>query len=281
MAERDPTWAGHPDAPPPVVGAGGWLRAARRAVPLAATTFGGLLVLLLVRLVERPLHGLSRPWTPHVTQWVCRMAFRWMALPREVRGRMMAHEGIVVANHSSWLDIFALNASKRIYFVSKAEVASWPGIGWLARATGTLFIARDPRQARAQQALFEERLRAGHKLLFFPEGTSTDGVRVLPFKPTLFASLFADGLREVAWVQPVTVAYHPPDGADPRFYGWWGNMGFGDALLRVLARRRQGRVVVTYHAPLRVAGFAGRKALAQAAEAAVRGGLAAEGRLLA
>ncbi|MBM2576604.1 1-acyl-sn-glycerol-3-phosphate acyltransferase [Jannaschia sp. Os4] len=281
MAERDPTWAGHPDAPPPRAGAGGWARAVRRGLPLAATTFGGLLVLLLVRQVERPLHGLHRPWTPRITQWVCRMAFRWMGLPREVRGRMMDHEGIVVANHSSWLDIFALNASKRIYFVSKAEVAGWPGIGWLARATGTLFIVRDPRQARAQQALFEARLHAGHKLLFFPEGTSTDGVRVLPFKPTLFASLFADGLRETSWVQPVSVAYHPPPGADARFYGWWGGMGFGDALLRVLSARRQGRVVVTYHAPLRVAEFAGRKDLARAAEAAVRAGLEAEGRLLA
>ncbi|WP_367998774.1 lysophospholipid acyltransferase family protein, partial [Photobacterium sanguinicancri] len=54
----------------------------------------------------------------------------------------MKQHGAVVANHSSWLDIFALNARKRIYFVSKAEVAKWPGIGWLARATGTVFINR-------------------------------------------------------------------------------------------------------------------------------------------
>ena len=281
MNASDPSWAGVPDLPPPRVGPAGWLRVAARGVPLALTTFGGLAVLLLVRQVERPLHGPRRPWTPHITQAVCRMAFVWLGMGRTVTGQVMTQEGIVVANHGSWLDIFALNASKRIYFVSKAEVARWPGIGWLARATGTLFIARDRREARAQQALLADRLHRGHKLLFFPEGTSTDGVRVLPFKTTLFASLFAEGLREGAWVQPVTVAYHPPEGEDARFYGWWGGMGFGAALLRVLAARRQGRVAVTYHAPLRVAAFADRKALARAAEARVREGLAAEGRLLA
>ena len=94
----------------------------------------------------------------------------------------------VVANHASWLDIFALNAPQRIYFVSKDEVRDWPGIGWLARATGTVFIARKSREAGVQARLFETRMAAGHRLLFFPEGTSTDGRRVLPFKTTLFAA---------------------------------------------------------------------------------------------
>jgi lyso-ornithine lipid O-acyltransferase len=97
----------------------------------------------------------------------------------------MQHKGALVANHASWLDIFTLNACDRIYFVSKSEVAGWPGIGWLARATGTVFINRQGREAQMQKLLFEARLRAGHRLLFFPEGTSTDGQRVLDFKSTL------------------------------------------------------------------------------------------------
>ena len=180
-----------------------------------------------------------------------------------------------MANHASWLDIFVLNAAKRVYFVSKAEVARWPGIGWLARATGTLFIARDRRQAAAQVALFRERLQAGHKLLFFPEGTSTDGLQVLPFKPTLFAAFTDPALGPDLAIQPVSVAYHAPAGADPRFYGWWGDMAFGPHLLSTLTARRQGRVEVVYHPPIRVADHADRKALARAAETAVRGGLQA------
>jgi 1-acyl-sn-glycerol-3-phosphate acyltransferase len=182
----------------------------------------------------------------------------------------MTQPGAVVANHSSWLDIFSLNARKRIYFVSKSEVAGWPGIGWLARATGTLFIERNPAKAREQTAIFEERLLAGHKLLFFPEGTSTDGLQVLPFKTTLFASFFSPQLKDVLWVQPVTVVYTAPQDQSPRYYGWWGDMEFAPHLLKTLTALRQGGVTVTYHAPLKVSDFPDRKALAKAAEQVVQ-----------
>lgn len=239
---------------------------------MALVLSGGLALLLLVRLVERPLCGLRRPVTPWITQGVCIAALRFMGLRRVVRGAVMGGTGAVVANHVSWLDIFALNASKRVYFVSKSEVASWPGIGWLARATGTVFIRRHPREAARQTALFEARLRAGHRLLFFPEGTSTDGRRVLRFKSTLFAAFLSPDLPGMQ-VQPVTLRYVAPEGTRADFYGWWGDRSFGESLLCVLATRRQGRVEVTYHPPLPVADYPDRKALARAAEVAVRGGL--------
>lgn len=262
-------------APPttPAPGPFGWTLALARALVLGVLVFGGLAVMLALRLIERPIFGLRRPVTPFITQAVCRGAFLVMGIRRTTRGRPMRARGAVVANHASWLDIFALNAQKRIYFVSKAEVAGWPGIGWLARATGTVFINRDRREAQRQTALFEARLRAGHKLLFFPEGTSTDGRRVLPFKTTLFQAFLAEGLPADLAVQPVTLAYHAPAGADPRLYGWWGDMGFGAHLLQVLAQPRQGRVEVIYHPALPVASAGGRKALARAAEEAVRQGL--------
>jgi len=178
-----------------------------------------------------------------------------------------------VANHSSWLDIFALNAGKRVYFVSKSEVADWPGIGWLARATGTVFIERNRAQAKSQTEIFEARLLAGHKLLFFPEGTSTDGLRVLPFKTTLFQSFFADGLREALSIQPVTLRYKAPEGMDSRFYGWWGDMDFAPHLLATLGLARQGEVEVVYGTPLKVAEFTDRKSLAKACEEVIRAGL--------
>ncbi len=249
----------------------GWLRVLWRGGVLGLVTFTGLGLLLLARLVERPLFGLHRPLTPFITQCVCRAAFVILGMGFSTRGRMMQGSGAVVANHSSWLDIFALNARKRVYFVSKSEVADWPGIGWLARATGTLFINRDRREAGAQVALFQERLAAGHRLLFFPEGTSTDSLRVLPFKTTLFAAFFAPGLHDNLHIQPVTVIYRAPPGADPRFYGWWGDMDFAPHLLQTLAMRRQGSVELVYHDPVWVADFADRKALAAYCEATVRG----------
>jgi 1-acyl-sn-glycerol-3-phosphate acyltransferase len=261
------------DAPDPVrIGLLGIVLTVLRGLPLAVLVFGGLLVLLTVRLIERPIFGLRRPVTPFITQFVCRNAFRILGIRFSTTGQLMKERGAVVANHSSWLDIFTLNARKRIYFVSKAEVAKWPGIGWLARATGTVFIERNPKKAREQTELFEARLKAGHKLLFFPEGTSTDGLRVLPFKTTLFAAFFSDHLRDFMYVQPVTVVFHAPDGEPARFYGWWGDMDFGSHLLKTLAARRQGAVEVIYHPPLKVSDFANRKQLALACEVQVRAG---------
>ncbi|EPX79046.1 1-acyl-sn-glycerol-3-phosphate acyltransferase [Litoreibacter arenae DSM 19593] len=250
-----------------------WLRVVMRGVPLAFLVFGGLIVLLLVRLIERPFHGFHRPWTPHITRVVCRSSFVLLGIKFRSEGHPMTERGAVVANHCSWLDIFALNARKRVYFVSKSEVAKWPGIGWLARSTGTVFIDRDPRQARAQKELFEKRLLAGHKLLFFPEGTSSDGIRILPFKSTLFAAFFTPQLKDALNVQPVTLSYQAPDGADPRMYGWWGDMEFGPHLLQTLAASPQGQITVTYHAPLKVSDFASRKDLAMTCEKIVRSGL--------
>ncbi|KAA9008890.1 lysophospholipid acyltransferase family protein [Histidinibacterium aquaticum] len=261
----------HGESPPPDRRDTSRVRAVLRGGPIAAMVFGGLVLLLAVRLVERPLYGQRRPVTPRITCAVCRGALRMLGLDYRVEGQPMEGPGAVVANHASWLDIFALNAGQRIYFVSKDEVRGWPGVGWLARATGTIFIRRDRRAAGDQVRLFETRLSAGHKLLFFPEGTSTDGRRVLPFKPTLFAAFFAEPLRETLWVQPVSLVYRAPDGSDARFYGWWGGMDFAPHLMDTLGARRQGGVTVVFHDPLKVSDFADRKALSRACEAAVRG----------
>ena len=238
------TWRPEVEPEPERISLPGWVRAAFRGTTLALVTFGCLLLLILLRIVERPLFGVRRPVTPYITQFVCRSAFVILGLGYSTRGTAMRGQGAVVSNHASWLDIFALNARKRIYFVSKSEVAGWPGIGWLARATGTVFINRSRSEAVEQKRIFEERLNAGHKLLFFPEGTSTDGLRVLSFKSTLFSAFFSDNLRDSLEVQPVTVVYYAPPGHDARFYGWWGDMGFGPHLLRTLAVARQGRVEV-------------------------------------
>ena len=251
----------------------GWLRVVVRAVPLAVLIFGGLALLLLLRLIERPLCGLRRPVTPWVTQAVCRAVLVILGIGYAVQGQPLTGPGALVANHASWLDIFALNARKRVYFVAKSEVAGWPGIGWLARATGTVFIRRDRADVAAQIGLFRARLLAGHKLVFFPEGTSTDGLRVLPFKPALFAAFLEPELKDGLQLQPVSVVYRAPKGADPRFYGWWGTMDLGPHLLAVLATAGQGGVTVIYHPPLDVTRFQGRKALALACETYVRAGV--------
>ncbi|MBC6437145.1 MAG: 1-acyl-sn-glycerol-3-phosphate acyltransferase [Rhodobacteraceae bacterium] len=266
------TWKGTPPPKGSPPGLSGWLRVGLRGGALLLLLGICFALLLLLRLPERAMFGLNRPVTPVITQFVCIRACRILGLSREVRGTPMPQRGALVANHVSWLDIFVLNASKCVYFVAKSDIREWGGIGWLARGTGTLFIARRRGDARAQHSQFKVRLQAGHTLLFFPEGTSTDGMQVLDFKSTLFAAFFSEDLAPALAIQPVTLRYFAPGGEDPRFYGWWGDMEFGPHLLRMLAVPRHGRVVVTYHAPLAVSAYRDRKALARAAEAAVRAG---------
>ncbi|MCB1339230.1 MAG: 1-acyl-sn-glycerol-3-phosphate acyltransferase [Maritimibacter sp.] len=248
----------------------GWLRVALRGAVILVTILTGLVLMLFLRLAERPLFAPARPVTPWITQGVCSVTLWALGIRLTVTGDQMRENGAVVANHASWLDIFVLNARKRIYFVSKDEVAGWPGISWLAKATGTVFIRRDRREAGAQVEVFRRRLGAGHKLLFFPEGTSTDSRRVLPFKTTLFAAFFDPALHETMHIQPVTVLYRAPKGQDARFFGWYANMELGPSLLKVLAQAPQGSVELVYHPPLRVADYDDRKRLAKSLEEAVR-----------
>ncbi len=246
----------------PAIGLVGWLRVVWRGGLLAILIYGGLAVLLVLRLIEWPLCGAARPVTPWITVGVCRAAVWLLGLQLRVQGRPFSGRGAEVANHAGWLDIFTLNAVRPVYFVSKSEVAGWAGIGVLARATGTVFIARKAQLVAAQSRMLAGRLALGHRLLFFPEGTSSDARRVLPFKPALFAAVFADGLREVMQVQPVSVVYRAPKGMDARFYGWWGDMAFAPHLLQVLAHPG-GAVDLVFHSPVQPADFADRKALAQ------------------
>jgi 1-acyl-sn-glycerol-3-phosphate acyltransferase len=237
---------------------------------LVSVLIVGVIAKLLLRVVEVPLHGASRPWSGWITVVVCRIALWILRLPVTTNGKPMQMAGVYVANHSSWLDIFVLNAAAPLYFVSKSEVADWPGIGWLARITDTVFVRRSAREAGQQRNLLENRILAGHRLLIFPEGTSTDGQRVLTFKSTLFAALYSDRLVGMS-VQPVTVVYRAPESVDARLFGWWGDMDFGPHLLQVLAAPGGGHVEVTWHKPLAVSDYPDRKALAATAEARVRG----------
>ncbi len=264
-------WTDIEPAPLPKPGLVGWLRFVFRLVIFAIVTLELVLLWALARGLEKLVGG-QRMSGAVVRLWA-RIGHMMAGLRLEIEGEEMAHGGALVANHSSWSDIFVLHSAAHIHFVSKAEVAGWPVIGWLARVTGTLFIERNPRAAKHQQALLAARIEGGDKLCFFPEGTSSDGLRVLPFKSTLFGVFHTEALRDLVWVQPVTVSYFPPKGRDKRFYGWWGDMAFGPHAMVILGLSMGGRVRVTYHPPLKAADYPHRKALAKAAEDVVRAGL--------
>lgn len=264
-------WKGVEPEPYLKLGIVGWLRLGLRLVIYAVVTIELVLLWALAKLLEKLIGG-DRMSGAVVRLWA-RVGHSILGLKLELEGTEMTHGGAVVANHTSWTDIFVLHSAAHIHFVSKAEVAGWPVIGWLARITGTLFIERKPTEAKKQQAQLAARIAGGDKLCVFPEATSSDGLRVLPFKSTLFGVFHTEELKDLVWVQPVTVTYFTPKGKDKRFYGWWGDMDFAAHAKVIVGLSMGGRVRVTFHEPLKAADYSNRKELAKAADLIVRDGL--------
>lgn len=271
------TWNAHDPPALPAATAPQRLRGALRVAGLVLVTALALALFLVGRALR---HWLGRWVTFHfgVARVWSRLCLRLAGLRLEVEGRPIAF-GALMANHCSWIDILALRACTLIYFVSKAEVADWPGIGYITRVTGTVFIERRRAEAKRQEQVLLERIRAGQLLCIFPEGTSTDGLRVLAFKSSLFSAFHHDGHGEDLMVQPVSIRYRtaPGSGLPQSFYGWWGTMGFERHIWDVCCRSSGGRVRVIFHAPVRPTAFADRKALAAHCGATVAAGHAAAG----
>ncbi|MBB4632343.1 lysophospholipid acyltransferase family protein [Sphingosinicella soli] len=180
----------------------------------------------------------------------------------QVRGTPGAAGTMLVANHISWADIISVAAVVDTDFVSKADVAAYPGLGALAARTGTIFVERERRsQAVSQMETIRARLRAGRRVLMFPEGTTSDGRGLLPFRSSLFAAADA-----AVAVQPVTIRYTAPGGGplDPAVLDAIAWIGDEDMLPNALglARQRVG-VLLHFHEPVAASAFDTRKALAE------------------
>lgn len=203
-----------------------------------------------------------------------------LGLTIKVRGeRPSGGPVLVVANHSSYLDITVLGALVHGSFVAKSEVAGWPGFGFLAKLQQTVFIERKARSSTARQRDdLKSRLETGDTLILFPEGTSSDGNRTLPFKTALFAvaGTRIDG-RPVT-VQPVSVTATRLDGlpmgfAYRPFYAWYGDMDLAPHLWQAFGAGGM-EVVVEFHDPVTLDAFSSRKALAEHCQRAVAHGVA-------
>jgi lyso-ornithine lipid O-acyltransferase len=241
-----------------------WLRAAWAATSLA-TLFAVFLLLagtdaLLARLRGRRV---SRLAPPIVRLWAA-VALATLGLRYVQHGTPMRGRGAFVANHASWIDIIVLQRACVPYLVSKSEVRDWPVIGQIGRAIGTLFINRKAASARRQHSDLLDRLSRGDRMALFPEGTSTDGQQVLPFKSSLFGVFLEPSLIGDVAIQPVAISYRPPAQLPDSFYGWWGDRDFADHLREVLARSVGGTVEISFLEPVAASSHPGRKEMALA-----------------
>ncbi len=186
---------------------------------------------------------------------------------------------LFAANHISYLDILIIGGLLKAHFIAKSEVRSWPGIGFLAVLAGTIFVERRARLSRQQRDVIRSSLANGESLVLFPEGTSSNGSRVLPFKSSLFSVFEAEDRALDVVIQPITIDYvsfrNGPRIEDHQrdLYAWHGDMTLAPHLRQVLGLPG-AKVRIYWHDLISPKGEINRKDLAKQVEEAVVKGLA-------
>lgn len=198
---------------------------------------------------------------------------------REIGRQSTASPALILSNHVSWLDICVISALAPVVFVAKSEVARWPLFGWLARLQRTIFINRQARhQTGAATREIASRLLGGDAVVLFAEGTSSDGIRVLPFRSSLVGAVhhaLGDGTHHShVTVQPMSLAYTGFDGLPVgrglrERVAWYGDVELIPHLLHVLASGAID-VTVSWGEATAYDMAADRKAITRVSETSVR-----------
>jgi len=247
-----------------------FLLAPLRAVLFVLHVFAGLAIVLLVF----PLCGwparnrINRAWS-RVLVAVCgaRLTIDGEPIPAALRATGIAHGSpgrLVLSNHISWIDVFALNAAMPCRFVAKAEIGRWPLLGPLVTRSGTLYIERGRRHAvAALNHSVRDHLKAGESVVVFPEGTTSDGRGLLPFHSNLLAPVIEVG----APVWPVAIRY-TDGGAATDAAAFIGDMGLVTSLVKILVARDL-EIRLTVLPPIAVEQHGNRHAVARAARLAI------------
>jgi 1-acyl-sn-glycerol-3-phosphate acyltransferase len=169
--------------------------------------------------------------------WQQRQATRMLAaLDVDVRVMgLLPREGMVVCNHLSYLDILVIAAQGSVVFVAKSDVRKWPAIGGLLECAGTILAERGrPLSSGTTSEQIRRVLEAGVPVVLFPEGTSSDGSDVLPFKPTLLQAALDTGVQ----VTPAAIFYQADGGDAAQDVCYWGDATFFPHLVRLARLRR-------------------------------------------
>ncbi|MET3613434.1 1-acyl-sn-glycerol-3-phosphate acyltransferase [Rhizobium aquaticum] len=238
-----------------------------------------LAVVVIVTLFMAPLQILALRFDWHLRRklpgiWH-RIACHFLGLRIHVNGAPASGRPLMIAaNHSSWLDILALSAVADVVFIAKSEVKTWPIFNTLARLQATIFVEREERRKTGDQVNeIGARLAGGEIVVLFPEGTTSDGNRLLPVKTSLFGAASAAlpaSPEGVVLIQPVAVAYTRAHGLPlGRFHraiaAWPGDTELMPHLSRVL---KMGSIEaeVTFCDPIVYSASSNRKAVSRAVE---------------
>lgn len=214
-----------------------WIRKSTRAAALAAVTLFWYVVWTGGR-AWFALRGVTNPgWRRTVFRAWARAACGALGVRVQIVGEPPERPALLVSNHLGYLDIPVLAAVTGAVFVSKAEVARWPVVGPLAKTMGTIFLNRErKRDLPAVNEAIGAAHGVGERVVFFPEGTSSPGAELLPFRPSLLAPAADRGLPvHYALLRYDTTELDPPAS---EAVCWWGDMTFGAHVLGLLGLKR-------------------------------------------
>ncbi|HQT63697.1 MAG TPA: lysophospholipid acyltransferase family protein [Acidocella sp.] len=192
-----------------------------------------------------------------------------MGLHLHVKGAVTSERPVVfIANHCTWIDIIALGSVLPGCFVAKGDIANWPFISWVAKLGRTIFVSRSKATLGQEREGLSARLAAGDNIILFPEGTTSDGVRILPFQSS-FLVIANSAAKPV--VQPVTIVYDRLDGLpvqrrDRPVISWYGDMDMASHYPGIGRRKSLGATLILDPA-IPAGTFENRKALSAALEA--------------
>jgi 1-acyl-sn-glycerol-3-phosphate acyltransferase len=246
-----------------------------RASAVLAAFFGLTVPLMPVQAILLRVSDRAARRFPH---WYHRQVCRLLGVKLNIEGSVAKGAPVLlVCNHTSWLDIPVLSALAPVSFVAKLEVGSWPFVSALARLQRSVFVDRTRRLAAGDAAnAITMRLQQGDTIVLFPEGTSSDGNRVLPFKTSLFGAVAGATVpaAEQVVVQTAAVVYThmhgvPVTRAERPRIGWYGDMEMTSHAWGVL---KSGAITVTIKVgpPVPLTDFKDRKDLALKSERAIR-----------
>jgi 1-acyl-sn-glycerol-3-phosphate acyltransferase len=204
-------------------------RGLARLTKLLWTAFEACVHFAVLRLKsDGPLPANTRAQWLH--RW-CVLALRRLGVDPQHEGALPSR-GLIVANHLSYLDILLLSAVCPCTFVAKKEVRLWPVFGWMATLSGTVFVDRQrPLDTGRINDQLHATMQAGVPVVLFPEGTSSNGTQVLPFRSPLFAAAVYTGEA----ITPAYISYQVSEGSVADDVCYWGDMTFFPHLLRLLS----------------------------------------------
>lgn len=250
----------------------------------AGSILGGFMAMTLPLMpVQAVLVATSPRLARRFPHWYHRNVCRLIGVRLDIEGEVVRDRPVlIVANHTSWLDVPVLSAVAPVSFVAKREVGRWPFVSSLARLQRTVFVDRERRlSAEGTANEIHRRLMQGDAIVLFAEGTSSDGNRVLPFKTALFAAVKPTTARKEiaqdAVVQTLSLVYTrlhgvPLGRADRPLVGWYGDMEMQTHAWQLL-KSGPLDVRIRIGPPVPLADYADRKALARSSESAVREGV--------